>query len=148
MLFGVLILLLERKRKKKKKKTCFLIFFFSFFRAAVWCCCCWSARAFSQTAKVELLRISQLPYPFYQPPPPNNLLLYYYTHLPPHSFFSHPQKSSSISSQQSPIIKAGPARPCVYVSALSLFHPTHLPHTFIDREYSLGAAELDRVYYT
>ena len=46
-----------------------------FLRAAVW-----SARAFSQTAKVELLRISQLPYPFYQPPtllytPPTSLLL-------------------------------------------------------------------------
>ena len=39
--------------------------------------CCWpvenvfffrAARAFSQTAKVELLRISQLPYPFHHPP--------------------------------------------------------------------------------
>lgn len=29
--------------------------------------CVVAKRAFSQTAKVELLRISQLPYPFYQP---------------------------------------------------------------------------------
>lgn len=54
---------------------------------------------------------------------PTTYYYYYYTHLPPHSFFSHPQKSSSISSQQSPIIKAGPARPCVCVCSLPF--PSH-----------------------